>query len=347
MASGYLSSPQRLRKAVWALALFGLGLFLLYLAFRRQDLPALAKVLGEANYWWAAAIGAISVLNHLSRAARWGLLLQPLGHKPPLMRCFEALMAGYLINYAVPRLGEFTRCAILQRRAGVPAVPAFGTVATERALDIACLALAIALALALEGDRFSAFFYGEVFAPLAGAFEQRAAALPWLLAGALLLAALLAALAWLFRKNATGMTLKARLAGFSFMIWTGIRTAMDLRGKALVLFLAHTLFIWATYLLMTTLWFYSFPETSGTGLSAGLAMMVVGSLGRSVPVQGGGLGAYHYLFAQGAAVFGIAATHGTALALIIHGFQTLFVLFVGGACLLWSSRPAFRHRQTD
>lgn len=63
-------------------------------------------------------------------------------------------------------------------------------------------------------------------------------------------------------------------------------------------------------------------------------MMVIGSFARSLPIQGGGMGAYHYLFTQGMLLYSVDSVYGLALSIMIHGLQTLYYLLVGGASTL-------------
>jgi len=124
----------------------------------------------------------------------------------------------------------------------------------------------------------------------------------------------------------------------------GIVSILYLKQKGA--FLLHTLFIWSTYFLMTYLWFFAFEATANLTMGAGLSMMVIGSLGRLVPVQGGGIGAYHFLFQQGMLIYGVGETYGLMLALVIHGFQSVYYLVVGGGSTLLlmlrnSNKPLF------
>ena len=54
-------------------------------------------------------------------------------------------MVGYFANYAVPRLGEVTRCGILARYDKVPFAESLGTVIVERIIDVICFLLFVAI----------------------------------------------------------------------------------------------------------------------------------------------------------------------------------------------------------
>jgi len=80
---------------------------------------------------------------------------------------------------------------------------------------------------------------------------------------------------------------------------------------------------------MTYFWFFIFEETSALTLGACLTILSVGSIGRSVPIQGGGMGAYHFLVSQVVIIYGVSESMGKTLATLIHAGQTLFTFAMG------------------
>jgi len=42
-------------------------------------------------------------------------MIEPIGHKPRFANTFMAVMIGYLMNMAFPRMGEISRCGVLAR----------------------------------------------------------------------------------------------------------------------------------------------------------------------------------------------------------------------------------------
>ena len=80
---------------------------------------------------------------------------------------------------------------------------------------------------------------------------------------------------------------------------------------------------------MTYFWIFLFPETSVLSAGACLTIMSIGTLGRSVPIQGGGMGAYHFLVTKVVMLYGLSETMGKTLATVIHGGQTVFTFALG------------------
>ena len=95
---------------------------------------------------------------------------------------------------------------------------------------------------------------------------------------------------------------------------------------------------------MTYFWFFVFEETSILSWGACLSILTIGTIGRSVPIQGGGMGAYHFLVTSVVVLYGLSETWGKDLATLIHAGQTLFTFAMGLVGLLiffivyWSKR---------
>lgn len=318
-----------MKKSLKYLFFFLIALFLLWFTFRKQNFGEIWAQLGQVKLHWVALICFITFLNHLSRNLRWQMTFEPLGYSPRFWPTFAALMFGYLASYAIPRMGEISRCLALQKREKVPLQLGLGTVVSERVIDLCCLGAVTLLAVWLEFRLISDFLWAQILYPQLNTLITGAS---WVLLlwglGLLLLSFVFL---WIIKKMYKRHSQKI----FAFLsgIGRGIISIVRLKNKTL--FLLHSLFIWLTYFLMTYLWFYAFDATAHLSPSVGLALMVVGSLGRLVPVQGGGMGAYHFLFTQAMMLYGITETDGLVLATVIHGFQSVYYLLVGSLCAAW------------
>ena len=80
---------------------------------------------------------------------------------------------------------------------------------------------------------------------------------------------------------------------------------------------------------MTYFWFFVFKETSVLTWGACLTILSIGTIGRSVPIQGGGMGAYHFLVTNVVVLYGVGAGFGKTLATLIHAGQTFFTFAMG------------------
>ena len=201
---------------------------------------------------------------------------------------------------------------------------------TERVVDVICLLLLIAGVFIFQHSAFEAIMSKFIFIPLEKLFIEGKSEIIYLLGAICVI--LIAISLWALKKikkSFLGKKINLFLAQFKF----GLLSITKLKNKGLFIF--YTIFIWAGYFLMTFWWFSSLPSTSLLSWKAGFTLLVVGSLGKSIPIQGGGFGAYHYLISQTLIYFGVAAKFGFTLAVIIHGFQTLFYLITGSMAWLY------------
>lgn len=300
-----------------------LGGFLLYLAFRGQDLNQLYRELKNAHLGWIAASVLTCLVAHLLRAIRWTMLIEPLGHRPGIKNTFYAVMVGYLANMALPRMGEVSRCGVLAKTNKIPMNELLGTVLTERLSDLLMLMSITFLALVLEFERLAEFIYQNVWLKFKGAYADVA------------FLQTLAALTLVFLLSYLLRTQISKLfnpfSAFLKGIKNGILSFKKMPNKILFLFLS--VLIWLFYFLSTYYCFAALSGTSHLGTLAALAALVFGSLGMIVPVQGG-LGAFHWMVAEGLSLYAIPRTDGLAFATLIHSSQILVILLIGGASLL-------------
>lgn len=299
---------------------------LLWYVLQKVDISELFQQLAKANYYWVALAISISIISHIIRAARWKIMVEPLGYTPSLINTFMAVMVGYFANIFLPRAGELLRCVALNRSERVPVNEAFGTVVAERAIDFICLLILMGLSLVLEFDRFNDFFQHYVLVdkgenPIITALKNY-----WIVI-AIVIVALAIATKLLWKKIITS-PLVAKIMLFITGILQGVFSIINLKNKNL--FIIHTVLIWLCYYFMTYLMFYTLPATSGLSMLAGLVILIVGGLGMSAPVSGG-IGPFHLMVAGALELFyGLSQKDGIAYAFVIHTSQMVMVIVIGG-----------------
>jgi uncharacterized membrane protein YbhN (UPF0104 family) len=67
-------------------------------------------------------------------------------------------------------------------------------------------------------------------------------------------------------------------------------------------------------------------------------VMVLGVVARTLPIQAGSAGAYHYVVSKALIFLGISINVSNALAIIIHGFQTILTILFGLIAYIWLLR---------
>lgn len=274
------------------------------------------------------------------------MLLKACGKEVTFTKLFAVLLSGYFVNQALPRVGELVRSYLLNRSDKISYGTSIGSVVAERLIDTICLALLLISCLVFIHDISFAFFESHIHLPLQNYFGE----LPFWKIGALLLG--ITALLYFIiersqKKNkseeqSSEQSQSSVLDEFADESWQGMAAVTKVESK--VLFWAYTILIWVLYFLMTYLWFFSLEETKHLGIKEAVFIWAIGNIGRMVPTQGGGAGAYHYLVIQAFLLFGISTPVAGAMALLIHGLQTCFYLLVGSISLV--AFTAFTSRET-
>ncbi|MBE0673667.1 MAG: flippase-like domain-containing protein [Bacteroidales bacterium] len=304
-----------------------LGLLLLFLAFRNTDIAELRTALSNADYRWVFIAFATSIAAFISRARRWLLLIQPLGYNPSLKNVFNALLSGYLANMALPRMGEVTRCVLLNRKEKIPVDKLFGTVILERVIDFISLLIIMATILIASYDSIGPFMKDQVLIPLSEKVT--------LLFGSTLTIRIITissfiiilVLLFIFRKRLLGEKIYPRIRSFASGVIHGIKSIKTMEHKWEFLF--HSVFIWVGYIVMTWVIVFVLPATSHLGLGDAVFLLVIGGLGMSAPVQSG-LGAFHWIISRGLhLVYGIPLSDGLAYALVSHTSQMVLIAILG------------------
>ena len=307
------------------LFLLGVGALFLFLAFRGQDTEKLLSDLKTANYSWVAVSSVACLLSHVFRAARWNMLITPLGHEPKLKNTFSAVMIGYLANLALPRLGEVSKCAALSRAEKIPANQLIGTMLVERIFDFLMLVLLTVLTITLQFDRIGSFLD-----PIVGQiFNGNSSVTPVAVLAFLSILIIFFSL-WFFLLKGK-IRYPEKLITFVGGLRNGLLSFKDIKSKKTFVF--YSLMIWMMYFASTYLCFFGLDATANLGMGAALATLFFGSVGMTIPVQGG-IGTYHYMVAQGLTAYAINKTDGLAYATIIHSSQTLIILIIGSICLM-------------
>jgi len=308
-----------------------LGIVLLYFAFRNINFQVLLSDLKNANYFWILLSLLLGFLGFIVRAYRWKMLIEPLGHKPPLKDTFHALMTGYVANYILPRFGEVTRCATLNRTNKIPMDALIGTVIIERTIDVIILFSLLVIVFFARINFFGQFIKTQIFDPL---YEKIYTALNFsfiiwtaIISGIIILVIVFI----LYRSRFSDFPFYRKTKKIILGIFEGLKTVFRMKRRRIFIF--HSFLLWFIYFLMTWIVVYSIPETSHLTALDGLFLLVIGSLGMAAPVQGG-IGAFHWIIYKGLTIYGISREKGLVFATLSHESQTLLVLILGAYSFL-------------
>ena len=324
--------PKTLKNVIKFVCFFGIGVLLIWLFSRNinaAEWDQIKVALRKANYWLLIPTMTIGIASHWFRAVRWKLLMRPLGHQPATLNTFFAVMVGYLANLAVPRLGEVTRCGLLAQYEKVPADKLVGTMIAERAVDLVCLILLMILTVVTQLDLLGSLVNETVLQPISNKIAHANGM--QLLAGVILLAVVLVVLGWLLRRFARSkiaITVKGLIRGIA----EGFLSIGKMERKKKVWFIIHSVLIWSCYLSQVYIGFFCLQETSHLGISAALAVLMIGSVG--MIVMPGGIGAYQPLVQKTLEIYSIPSAIGFAFGWIIWVAQTMLVILLGFVSLV-------------
>lgn len=312
--------------------LLSVGIGLCWLFFRNFSFSELLHALETGNFSWFYVVMLTTALVYVIRTLRWLMLIKATGHTASFLNAYSALSISYFVSLVVPRLGEITRCLSLKRQHQIPFMQLLGTVIIERVIDIISLMAMLLLTLILQFDHILEFMKENIFHPFyEGIILKIIAGNGVIIIGTLVMLIVVTALFLYFRKY-----IRERSPKFILQFLEGLKQGLISISKLeqKKLFILYTILIWAGYYFMTYFWFFVFNETSILGWGACLSIVSIGSVGRSVPIQGGGMGAYHFLVTQVVILYGVTETFGKTLATCIHGGQVFFTFVMGLVGLL-------------
>jgi uncharacterized protein (TIRG00374 family) len=316
---------KKLKVALQIAFSLALGGFFIWFSVRdlsQEQIDEIWSAFRQADYLWLVAAFFIGIASHWVRGVRSILLLEPIGYKPSKVNSFFATIIGYLANLAVPRLGEVLRCSVLAQYEKIPVSKSFGTVITERVIDMVVYILMFLFVLVALSQKLYKYAEETFLSP----FLEKVS-LSWL-AGIAATGAVVIVLIYFFvlRKKILKYALIQKSENFVKGIWTGLKSIAQLKRP--VLFVIETLLIWILYYAGFYICFFSLPETARLTPDAGLAAMAFATIG-GIVVQGG-IGLYPLLVAGTLlAGYEIAKPTGLALGWLAWGAQQVAVILVG------------------
>jgi len=277
------------------------------------------KAWEDSSKSYLMLMALVAYISHILRAERWRMLLLPTGNRVSLSNSFFSLMVGYLVNLAIPRGGEISRCYNLLKLEKTPVEVSFGTVVVERIVDVLSLILVIAIAFVVEWDKLVIFLDSLGV----GEGDEQVRIPGWVYLG-LFGAAAAAVLLYLFRKNPKLLKI---VHGFR----EGLLSVFRMERKWLFVF--YSVVIWFLYFLMSYAVIMAFDTTRELGFGAVLTLFALGAIAMAAPLPGGA-GSYHTIVPMGLVMlYRLPQADAIAFVFIFHAWQTI-TMIVGGVLSL-------------
>ena len=291
-----------------------LGVFLIYYSYSNtspEDRQEIFKSLKYADYRYVALSVFLGILSHLSRSYRWKYLLTPLGYKINFLNSVMSLLVGFLANLGVPRSGEFLRASSITLYEKVPFEKGFGTIITERIIDVIILSTCIVIGMSMNSyitiPKLS-------LKPLS-----------------ILLFITISILVYFLYKLIKKSSLGYKISHFVLGLKKGILSILSIPNKEK--FIIHTLFIWIMYFLTIYVMKFSMPETFSLGFEAIFSAFVAGSI--AISITNGGIGIYPLAIASIISQYGVSYESALAFGWIVWTSQTLMILTFGSLSFIF------------
>ncbi len=297
-----------------------LGVFLIWYSISSatpEERQKTLEYITQADPKWIILSITMGLISHLSRAYRWNFLLEPLGFSVKVSNSFMAVMIGYLANLGIPRSGEILRAGTISTYEGIPFKKAFGTIITERIIDLIMLLLIISITLLFQSEHLLSYLNDKISNPII----------------TLVILGVLLVLGVLFLKiiKTSKNTLLIKIRQFGEGLLEGIKSISKIKHKGAFIF--HTFLIWTLYTAMFYVIKFTVPETATLTIGPVLATFVIGSLAMST--TNGGIGAFPLAIATILVLFNVEKPAGEAFGWILWGSQTAINILIGALSFLF------------
>jgi uncharacterized membrane protein YbhN (UPF0104 family) len=296
-----------------------IGLFILWLMYRKTDFGELWVITKTANFGIIALSLIFGLIGNILRGLRWELFINALGYHPPRVSIVYATLGNYAVNFLLPRAGDVWRCGVVSKYDKIPLGKTVETFLVDKMIDILAGLTIIFVSMVLYVDFFISYFKDnpELFGNVKGFFSS-----PWfyLALGALVIAMVLPFT--LFK----GTTFMKKVKGFLATVKYDLKVISGIKEKKQVII--YTILLWFCFYLYFYICFFAFDFTKDLGPLAGLIVFAMTNIGISVPVQGG-IGPWHFVVISSLLILGVAESEALAFAGAVFAVQSVWQILYG------------------
>ncbi len=304
---------KRINKAINIILPLILGVFLIYYSYKQFTLEQLDEIITHfkgANYNYIAISSIFSILSLWARSYRWKYALQYMGHQSSTTVNFMAINIGYIMNLTIPKSGEISRAVVLQKYKKIPFDKSFGSIVSERIIDLICLLICVFTSLFIQYDVLKDFLSAKI--PL----EKLA-----LYTSIAICIAISSIVIFIYAKWKFILFIKKKLKG----LVEGIVSLYKMPYK--IQFIFFTLLIWGGYIATFYFGTLALAETSNLSFPMVMSAFVAGSF--AVSFTNGGFGAFPLVISELLLLYHIPAVAGTAFGWILWSTQTAIIIILG------------------
>ena len=316
---------KRIAKVSINLLLITVGLFSFWRIGEHIDFNKTWRTITSLKIDIILLIVLATISAYTLRTYRWMLLLNHQRNKTSFTAASVSLMYGYFVNLGIPRLGEIARAGAINKQTKKPFSFVLGTIVVERLIDILSLASLLLIYL-LVFSKILTTYYNERITSILIEIPK----IPfWVITSSMVFIVFI--VYWIVKKLPS--VIKPHLKSFK----KGFTSIIGISNK--FLFFSLTLGIWISYFFTSYLCFFSFDHQYHLSIIAGISVLILGSVVRSIPIQGGSLGVFHtaVISILTLSIFGIDEQTAFTISFVIHAIQTLFQLITGSLAAVYLS----------
>ncbi len=335
------TSKRRLTTLLKFLVFVGVGVTILYLVYHRQsaayqeecvlkgigtqDCNLMRKIYSDfisSNVFVLAMVVFLFFLSNVFRAARWKMMLEPIGINAKFSNLFHSVMLGYFANLGLPRVGEIVRGGVLAKKENVKFDKVMGTIVLDRSIDMLSLLVLIMITFIFSYDEIANFILSNnnITDKINGIVNS---SLFW---GGIIVFIVSFVFVWRSKFLRNSVIFK-KIINFIKGIIEGVKSIKKIKNPFLFWF--HSIAIWVIYYLMNVVGFYTFKPTYDLNFEAALVVSSFGSLGFVIPSPGG-MGTYHFLVIEALKLYGISGSDGFSWAnMMFFSIQIFGIILFG------------------
>ena len=291
-----------------------LGFFLIYYSYTNtsvEDRNTIYLTIINVSYPYIILSVFFGMLSHISRSMRWQQMLNPLGYKVPISNLIMFVLIAFLSNLGIPRSGEILRASSATFYNNIPFEKSFGTIITERIIDVLILGTIIFSGI-LISSKISLPEYSKNISQ-----------------GFILISFFILVFTSLYISKKK--ELKLKILSILDGLKKGILSINSVKNKPLFVF--HTFFIWSCYFLMFFIVKFSIPETANLNFEPILLAFIAGAI--TMTLTNGGIGAYPLAIAAVISQYNVPYESALALGWVVWSSQTIMIIVFGSLSFIF------------
>lgn len=296
-----------------------LGLFILWMLYRKTDFDELWVIIKTANLGFLLLSLPFGLAGNIIRGLRWELFVNSLGYKPKRKSIIFATLGNYAVNFLLPRAGDVWRCGVVSKYDKIPFSKTLETFLIDKVIEFVAGVIIFLVSVLLYIDFFISYFHTN---PQFADTVTTVFSSPWPYVSVFLIALAILIGLRVFKES----SLQKKISNIFEIVKRDLRIISGMKEKKKVII--YTILMWLAFYLYLYITLFAFDFTKDLGLVAGLILFSMANIGVSIPVQGG-IGTWHFMVISSLVLFGIAESQASAYAGAVFAIQSIWTILYG------------------